>query len=336
MRSGLLDDAVFGLLSDLKRLSYTVEMESSFRTSGLPVCGRLVALQTLRKAAYGRLIRRERFTSDTYYRVGTAIHEVYQSGLGRLGVLYGNWKCPKTTRTWVAEHEERVVHCGFKESGWGSRPCPKCGTTTEYVELKLHETDHRRLIPEPLPLLKSSHTDGLLHLSEGGVFIRPSDRTTQPNTVLEIKSCSGNYMRTKSKKPKSDSHALQASAYVQLIREAYGFPIKQILFVYVNRDHPFQAHGFFFKPLEGPILRENAVKFMAGRAYTRTGVLPAGRCKTVADAVGFEWSGLAWAGCPSENDCFGADGEGGLHAGDEEMLDGLWALARRREERGEL
>lgn len=331
MRVGLRDDAVYRLANELKRLSYTVEMESSFRTSGLPVCGRLVALQALRKAAYGRLVRRERFTSDTYYRVGTAIHEVYQGGLGRLGVLYGGWRCPKTTRTWIAENEERVSHCGFKETGWGSRPCPKCGTTTEYVELKLHETDHRHLIPEPLPLLKSSHTDGLLHLSPGGIFVRPTDPTTMPNTVLEIKSCSGNYMRKKSKQPKSESHALQASAYVQLIRSAHKFPIEQILFLYVNRDHPFQCHGFFFKPLEGPILRENAVKFMVGRAYTRTAVLPAGRCRNAADAAGFEWSGMAWMGCPSQNDCFGGDGAGGIHAGETEMLESLWDLARRRE-----
>lgn len=294
----------------------------SFRPSSFPICPRLVALNELRKSTTpdGEVFQVNKFVSEPYFGVGTVCHEVHQQGLGRIGALYGIWRCPhkKVIHTGDAAGGRvltETLHCNYSIEQWGTTKCPRCLAEGRVRWLEFEEYN---LQPMADHLgLSSAHTDGAMYLGDGShSYPIPPDSDLRPDAVLELKTTSQDDFDGRTE-PKSQSHVEQASAYVELLRALKGWDIKHIVYGYINRNHPWQVKFFRHDPLPPGTVRRNAIRFHLGRRWPKDlPVLPNGLCKSVEDAIGFRWWGMEWMGCPESQTCFGGNGKGGLSAGE--------------------
>lgn len=302
------------MMRQLERSDKRVPRRCSLRPSSFPVCPRLVALYQLRKKVQGAVIDRWQFRSECYTSFGTAMHETYQTWMGREGLLYGKWVCRGLKSEWTSPTTEVREHCGYRREGWGNKdPCPKCGCDTLYYE----EYDLRDALPYGLA---SAHNDGLVYIGDG---TRMPEEGDVPDFLLEIKTCGESHykkalqaLKEGDPEPKSHGHKLQPSAYCEMVEAKLGFKMRGVLYVYVNRNHPWQAAAFLYPRHNGNVTRINALGYRIGETVLKHGIMPAGNCQVKADAEGMMWGGMEWFGCPESDSCFGCDGDGGINAGE--------------------
>lgn len=312
---------LYELTRKLRHSNYRRKRRVQFRPSSFPICSRLVALHRLRQMMYGdRVFEMAPFTAETYFAAGHMFHEVYQNWLGKIGAIYGIWKCPHKDVFWDSPTVERRIHCGYQTEQWGSSWCPRCRANDRATMLAFEEYN---LQPAASEIgLYSAHTDGCMYLGDGthGYPIPPRADVT-PDTILELKTTSQADFKARTE-PKSYGHIEQASTYAELLRKLKGWDIKHIVYGYINRNHPWQVKFFRHEPLPESILRQNAWRYHLGRHYP-DGInrLPEGNCGTIEDAEGFRWYGLKWLGCAERHTCFGPDGNGGLAAGERTWVD---------------
>lgn len=310
------------LEAELTESSVARPRNLTYRPSSFPICGRLKAIERARTLALREPPRqRETFRNDTYLSVGTALHACWQRWLGRIGVLWGDWACQKVSSSRDGNVETRL-HCGGQARGWGPAMCPNCGGEMEYAEISFQ---NHKSIPKAIRPV-SAHCDGFTFIGDGkGAPKDGAEGGHSPDTVIEIKTTSKSHADSKSHEPKSTSHLMQASAYAQMAKMAYGLDIKHILYVYVNRDVPWKATIFRYSPdLDGSLLPNQASAFKAGNSYGDSHWdLPTGTCSSAEDAEGFWGYGVQWAACPERAVCFGDRGDGGLAKGDSSRLDAI-------------
>lgn len=180
-----------------------------FRSSSLPAC--TIAW------AYNWIVTEPPTDTDSWKRdmfmdMGTVAHTVTQRWLGRIGKLYGNWKCPE---------------CGTKRLGM-EPTCREC----EENKSKLIEMEYREWIPKNLNNWPSGHIDGLLLPDDGKGFL-----------VLEIKTISSNGLKNVITKPIEDwpvyykKYWQQVRSYAYMLKEQDGFNIRGVAMLFICRDN---------------------------------------------------------------------------------------------------
>jgi len=183
----------------LNRLHQAEERTSAplkFYASGLPFCPRAFWLDHVLGPASGTSSYKGEASMDR----GTAIHRTLQKWLGRAGVLYGNWSCPRCGATLY----DTIGPPGF---------CPvHTGTELVYNEYKFY---HEELSCRP---------DGLLR-------VKPTD----PFVLLEIKS-SNSWSWRKLEQP-YNGHIEQCNAYACILR-LRGWNITSCWVWYVDGGYP--------------------------------------------------------------------------------------------------
>lgn len=184
--------------------------EYRFRASSLPYCQLRHVWSKLSKDAKRTPKQVRTYTGDFYLEVGTAIHTVIQRWLGRLGYLYGFWKC----------HNK---FCSGSEVGplLGEQTCEKCKNKMVYEEFVLRDDKSSF----------SGHTDGL---------IKPPGLDLPENkyVVLEVKSIGESGMDKVRREGIPEHYQLQASAYAALIPRCLGYEVDSVLFLFVSRADP--------------------------------------------------------------------------------------------------
>ena len=317
-----VQDSVRKVPYALRKASLKQPQRVSFRTSSFPICARQVALYNLRIKAFGAMMDRRTFRSDSYFAAGHAAHETVQFWLGILGFLYGIWYCKHHTKVREGNVETRT-YCGYEREGWGTAdPCPLC--KAEGRESFLNFREYKLAGAGPIKL-DSAYTDGLTYLGEEGLHL--PIRNIWPNTVAEFKTCSQSFMDKLKKQdppePKSRAHHEQASGYCEQVEHLFrdkweGWNgIEWIMYGYINRNHPWQVFCFAYHRLHPGIVRSNAIRFHIGRMFPDEHQhMPRGRCTACSDAEGFSWYGEQWMGCGEKDTCFGRGGDGGLYNGE--------------------
>lgn len=143
------------ILQNTTHFTERITEKYSFRGSSMPYCATRDALTACRKAA-NRLPESEtKFEFQMAAKIGTAIHEMYQETLSKLGVLFGHWKCGQ---------------CGaFKKYKIGPTYC--CNALCQYVEIHLKDPESSF----------SGHIDGILKTGTGFTLV---DFKTKPKSKI--------------------------------------------------------------------------------------------------------------------------------------------------------
>lgn len=332
------DYTAYRLPAEMRKASIREPRRAAFRTSSFPICARYIALTRLRERVQGRVFSRRRFVNDAYFSAGHAAHATTQFWMGRIGALYGVWRCPRFFSKAKGRNTEIRKYCGYEEEGWGNRACPRCmkrdrtESWLEYQEYALHKNSDSGL--------NSAHTDGLTYVNPTGETHLPLTKDVLPNTIFEAKTTSEAHYNEVRKQlregitpdTKSFSHLEQASGYALLVeqqfrdRKGWGKAwegIRWLMYVYINRNHPWQFVAFLKPRLDYDVIRRNAKKYRKGDRWVdrvkskklTSSSLPKGKCLTVEDASGFEWRGMTWMECPEKDACFGVEGDGGIEGG---------------------
>lgn len=202
-----------------------------FRASGLPACPLQHVWYRFDRAANALPGRRESFTKDFYTEIGTAVHTVVQRWLGRLNVLFGDWRCPSCTD---------VVYKGRL----GTVTCD-CGAETVYEELSF--------AGKP-----SGHCDGLIKLGQ----LTPNEHDF---AVLEVKTTSQRRLEQVIKKEGMPlNYRLQATNYTYRLRQL-GYNLVGVMFLFVPRDSPRAMQALWIHPK-----RVNAINEGMRTEYEKT------------------------------------------------------------------
>jgi hypothetical protein len=185
-----------------------------FRASGLPACPLQHCWYRFDREADELPGRRESFAKDFYTEIGTAVHTVVQRWLGRLGVLYGDWRCPRCTDV---VYRDRL----------GTARCD-CGAETVYEELAFDGKP-------------SGHCDGLIKLGE----LTPGEKDF---AVLEVKTTSERRL-DQVIKPQGPplNYRLQATNYTYRLQQL-GYNLVGVMFLFVPRDSPRKMHAIWVHP----------------------------------------------------------------------------------------
>lgn len=195
----------------------------TFRSSALPLC-QLQVIWFEMDQGLGELPgRKQSYFSDFFLNTGTVAHTVTQRWLGRLGLLFGRWKCPK---------------CGkVSEPVLGIQTC--CKVESVYEEFEFND-------------LPTGHCDGLLKLwdltPEINDFILLEIKTTMRSKLPEIRA--GNF---------AFNYRIQATVYAHKLR-AMGYNVRDVLFLFIPRDYPRDMTPVWFKPARAKMVHENAIQ----------------------------------------------------------------------------
>jgi len=196
-----LDDA------EVEIVDHVVKPDRFFflRPSGFPYCG----LRKLMSAPDTLIEGQNSNLAGSYFTsVGTAAHTVFQSHIGRLGEVVGDWKCK---------------HCGKFTKFTTFKKCD-CGHKPEYEEL---EIEYKNTVV--------GHLDGLVRLKE-----RTPDGKRK-YVVIDYKTATG----AKIKKGLTDPtvfpyeyNVQQIKRYVILMELCFGIHVEGWALIYLNRDVP--------------------------------------------------------------------------------------------------
>lgn len=215
----------------LGRESWKAPYKVQIRPSALPFCQveYLFAKLDPIESSVG-----DSFIERIFVNIGTAVHEVLQTYLGRSGLLYGQWKCKKCF--WISDPFLGTPYCGDPKTNWargkdlegnpiGPEDSPCCkGFATRYQEFNL---------TDPVSKLKGS-CDGLL-LVAGRLYL------------LEAKTKASSAVVRKMNGPDLP-HVHQAGTYAAMATpREWGLDqdIEGIAFCYVPRDYPNRMRWFF-------------------------------------------------------------------------------------------
>lgn len=177
------------------------------RPSGFPYCGLRKLLTAPSVLENGQL---SELAGGYFTSVGTAAHTVFQSHVGRLGEMIGDWKCPackKVTKFKV-----------FKLC--------ECGAKPEYEELEVFYRN-----------TTVGHLDGLVKLKER------CPKTGKPRyLVIDYKTATSRAI-TAGQKPNQDTfpyayNVQQIKRYVVLMELCFNVKVEGWMLIYLNRDVP--------------------------------------------------------------------------------------------------
>lgn len=236
--------------------SWKAPYRVAIRPSSFPFCQieYLFALFDPIKASVG-----DSFMGKIFVNIGTAVHEVIQTYLGRAGMLYGHWKCKKCY--YVSSPKLGTPYCGDRRSTWtrgvslagepiGPEEGPCCkGFATRYEEFKL---------ADPESDLKGS-CDGLLIIA-GRLYL------------LEVKTKASSSI-VKNLKVPDPPHVAQAGTYAALCTpREWGLDqdIEGIAFCYIPRDYPSRMR-FIFHDLAPEALENFRVDLPAVKQIVKNG-----------------------------------------------------------------
>jgi len=125
------------------------------RCSSPPVCEIATAFNIVR----GGSSYKQTFMSEFYTSLGTEAHRIFQKWAGRLGYLYGDWRCA----------------CGQRKTGRGPMICPKCKREMAYQEVGV-------TVSKDL----TGRTDGLVPVKPNE-FIVMDLKFVGPSTLARVK-----------------------------------------------------------------------------------------------------------------------------------------------------
>lgn len=177
------------------------------RPSGFPYCG-------LRKLLSAPKILSEGQTTSLaggyFTSVGTAAHTVFQSHIGRLGEVVGDWKCPS---------------CGKFTKFTTFKVCD-CGHKPQYEELEVKYKD-----------MLVGHLDGLVKLKE-----RDPKTGKRKYIVIDYKTATARAV-AEGQKPNQTMfpyayNVQQIKRYVILMELCFGIHVEGWMLIYLNRDVP--------------------------------------------------------------------------------------------------
>jgi hypothetical protein len=176
------------------------------RPSGFPYCGLRKLLTAQAKLTEGDT---SELAGSYFTSVGTAAHTVFQSHIGRLGEMVGDWKCK---------------HCGKFTKFTTFKLC-ECGHKPEYEEL---EIKYKNTV--------IGHLDGLVRLKG-----RDPKTGKRRYMVVDYKTATG----SKIEKGQKDStifpyayNVQQIKRYVVLMELCFGIHVEGWMLIYLNRDVP--------------------------------------------------------------------------------------------------
>jgi hypothetical protein len=191
----------------------------------------------------------DNFMGKIFVNIGSATHEVIQTYLGRVGLLYGKWKCKKCYYT--SSPVLGTPYCGDRRSEWTrgedfsgnpigpeEGPCNK-GFATRYVEFEL---------VDPLSGLKGS-CDGLI-LIGGHLYLLEAKTKASSSVVRALKE-------------PDPPHVAQAGTYAEMCTpKEWGLDqeIEGIAFCYIPRDYPNKMR-FMFHDLAPQALEDFRVEY---------------------------------------------------------------------------
>jgi len=215
----------------LEHESWTAPYQVRIRPSAMPFCqveylfAKLDPIET----SVG-----DSFMERIFVNIGSSVHDVLQTYLGRSGFLYGKWQCKKCY--WVSSPVLGTPYCGNKRFQWErgldlqgnpigpeKGPCEK-GFATRYKEFK---------IKDPVSGLEGS-CDGLLVVA-GRLYL------------LEVKTKPSSSSVKRMEEP-DPPHVHQAGTYAAVATpREWGLDqdIEGIAFCYVPRDYPNRMRWIF-------------------------------------------------------------------------------------------
>jgi hypothetical protein len=199
------------------------------------------------------------YMGKIFVTLGSATHEVVQTYLGRVGLLYGHWKCKKCYYT--SSPHLGTPYCGDRLSDWSrgvalngepigpeDGPCNK-GFATRYEEFEL---------VDPVSGVKGK-CDGLI-LVAGRLYL------------LEVKTKPSSYIVKALKEP-DPPHVAQAGTYASLCTpREWGLDqdIEGIAFCYVPRDYPNKLR-FMYHDLDPTALEDFRKEYPQVKEIIKTG-----------------------------------------------------------------
>ena len=200
------NDTVRSLLA-LQKLSSPTGREAEFRASSLPFC-------PLRFLVDRHTPRTEQFTSDFYFKIGTAIHELFQRWMPLENSKYrpyGGWKCGK------CRHEAAI----------GLMPatlCPKCKAE--------HSWRYQELTVNLFRL--SGHIDMVLQSpGDDPVYMVRDFKTTTIDKDTKVSDYP------------IEANVHQVEAYCVALRKTYGLRVVAWQLIYVDRSNPIRSSKSF-------------------------------------------------------------------------------------------
>lgn len=228
--------------------------------------------------------------ASLYTSIGTVSHSTIQQYLGLAQILWGSWECLSCGKIWLNSLSPGLC----------------CGALVDYIEYSLiHPSPH---------IGEFGHVDGIAALPHGLGYL-----------PIEIKTSGESTVDDRRKNGPLEEHHKQGSVYHAMLSRGYGVVRKRsppepgvhrgkvqwdkkakfpgrlhnaILFIYVRRDKPRPRNWIplLRKPLPGQLEYVEEVAPVV-RSGIKSGKLPEGRCKSVADATSpYDWKDVCpWA-----------------------------------------
>ena len=141
------------MLDRLRGAERLTDWQWRFQASELPACPLQHVWYSFDRHLDRLPRRRQTFIGDYYTTVGAAVHTVIQRWLGRLGVLYGDWRCRKCGN--VQRQLGTPECCGresdYRELAFDGPPAGRCdgllrlGDDDSYTLLEIKSTSRKRL-----------------------------------------------------------------------------------------------------------------------------------------------------------------------------------------------
>ena len=211
--------------------SWNKKFKVEIRPSALPFCQIQYLFSKLDPI---EISAGDSFMEKVFVSLGTTMHDLVQTYLGRAGLLYGMWKCKRCF--WVSSPYLGTPFCGDKQLKWSrgkdldgnpigpeDGPC-KGGYATRYEEFELKD---------PISGIKG-HCDGLLIIASHLY-------------LLEVKTKPSSSVVNKLEAP-DDPHIAQATIYAEMCTpKKWGLDqeVEGIAYCYVPRDYPNKMRFIF-------------------------------------------------------------------------------------------
>lgn len=217
------------------------------RCSALPFCKRKFFLHHRAKERWIQPEHRK-WIAESAAMMGNGLHEALQTWAGRMGFMYGNWKCPK---------------CGWlKEKHTGIVSCSSCGVECLYEEFAFNEEgDFTGDWDIP------GHVDG--------VFKLPG----MHDIVVEFKGATA-YAHENMTAPKP-THIVQANTYAMQLRknpELYGCNPEEIVWLYYDRGNMAKPPRCFSRKPDPALYQEQKDSIRLGLTMLHDPTPPEGIC----------------------------------------------------------
>jgi len=237
----------------LERAGYWSNRRLEFRGSGLPFCPRAFFLDRVLEPP-----NRFGYLDEVVLQRGHAIHEVTQKWLGRSGLLFGNWECPRCLMTLGRSF---VDHNSYGPAG-------RCPIHQEELRYQEYEIEFEGLI---------GHPDGLI----------PNEGREHTFTLLEIKTQAHTGSKAwpgwKELREPIDHHIEQANAYACIIPAHLGFKITKGWIWYISADRPrWKPKIYEFDPDPRRLMKHVKTMRQIEKFDLKGGSPPPGTCRKEA------------------------------------------------------